>query len=99
MLSAPAALVQVSGYVVATHAYVMQVLVVSIGKNLQPKRMEICAQLWAKQIRAEFGYKATSNLKEALAYADDNGIPYVVLFGESELASQSVKVRRRCSAD
>lgn len=65
---------------------------VSIGKNLQPKRMEICAQLWAKQIRAEFGYKANSNLKEALAYADDNGIPYVVLFGESELASQSVKV-------
>ena len=65
---------------------------VSIGKGLQPKRMEICAQLWARHIRAEFGYKANTNLKEALAYADDNGIPYVVLFGESELASQSVKV-------
>ena len=79
----------------AKFCFLLQVLVVSIGKNLQPKRMEICAQLWAKQIRAEFGYKANSNLKEALAYADDNGIPYVVLFGESELASQSVKVCRK----
>lgn len=69
-----------------------QVLVTSIGKGMQPKRMEMCAALWAQGIKAEFGYKAAPTIKDALGYADDNGIPFVVLFGESELASASVKV-------
>ena len=59
---------------------------------MQPKRMEICAALWAEGVKAEFGYKAAPTIKDALGYADDNGIPFVVLFGESELASASVKV-------
>ena len=69
-----------------------QVLVTSIGKGMQPKRMEMCAALWAQGVKAEFGYKAAPTIKDALGYADDNGIPFVVLFGESELASASVKV-------
>ena len=60
---------------------------------MQPKRMEICAALWAQGVKAEFGYKAAPTIKDALGYADDNGIPFVVLFGESELAAASVKVR------
>lgn len=67
-------------------------LVTSIGKGMQPKRMEMCAALWAQGVKAEFGYKAAPTIKDALGYADDNGIPFVVLFGESELASASVKV-------
>ena len=59
---------------------------------MQPKRVEMCAALWAEGIKAEFGYKAAPTIKDALGYADDNGIPFVVLFGESELASASVKV-------
>jgi histidyl-tRNA synthetase len=47
--------------------------------------MEVCAKLWAAGIAAEFGYKATLNLKDQLGYADENGIPFVVLFGETEL--------------
>ena len=70
----------------------VQVLVTSIGKGMQPKRMEMCAALWAQGVKAEFGYKAAPTIKDALGYADDNGIPFVVLFGESELASASVKV-------
>lgn len=69
-----------------------QVLVTSIGKGMQPKRMQMCAALWAQGVKAEFGYKAAPTIKDALGYADDNGIPFVVLFGESELASASVKV-------
>ncbi len=59
---------------------------------MQAKRMEMCAALWAQGVKAEFGYKAAPTIKDALGYADDNGIPFVVLFGESELASASVKV-------
>ena len=73
-----------------------QVLVTSIGKGMQPKRMEMCAALWAQGVKAEFGYKAAPTIKDALGYADDNGIPFVVLFGESELASASVKVCALC---
>jgi len=73
-------------------AWWLQVLVTSIGKGMQPKRMEMCAALWAQGVKAEFGYKAAPTIKDALGYADDNGIPFVVLFGESELASASVKV-------
>lgn len=60
---------------------------------MQAKRMEMCAALWAQGVKAEFGYKAAPTIKDALGYADDNGVPFVVLFGESELASASVKVR------
>ena len=63
---------------------------------MQPKRMEMCAALWAQGVKAEFGYKAAPTIKDALGYADDNGIPFVVLFGESELASASVKVILLC---
>ena len=45
---------------------------------MQPKRVEMCAALWAEGIKAEFGYKPT--IKDALGYADDNGIPFIVLF-------------------
>lgn len=76
----------------------VQVLVTSIGKGMQPKRMEMCAALWAQGVKAEFGYKAAPTIKDALGYADDNGIPFVVLFGESELASASVKVCAYVSA-
>ncbi|DBA86294.1 TPA: hypothetical protein ACH3X1_005790 [Trebouxia sp. C0004] len=70
-----------------------EVLVTSIGKGMQAKRMEMCAGLWEQGVKAEFGYKAAPTIKDALGYADDNGIPFVVLFGESELASASVKVK------
>ena len=62
-----------------------QVLVVSIGKGLQKQRMELASKLWAAGIAAEFGYKPAPNLKDQLHYADDTGVPFVVLFGNDEL--------------
>ncbi|KAK9824587.1 hypothetical protein WJX72_011519 [[Myrmecia] bisecta] len=70
-----------------------QVIIVSIGKGMQQKRMEVCAELWAAGIPAEFGYKANSQLKDMLGYADTYGIPFVVLFGDSELAAGTVKIK------
>eukprot|EP00884_Botryococcus_braunii_P005094 jgi/Botrbrau1/14586/Bobra.0312s0009.1 len=71
----------------------IQVLVTSVGKGLQGKRMEVCARLWAAGIPAEFGYKANPNLKDQLGYADENGIPFVVLFGDTELEQGVFKLK------
>ena len=62
-----------------------QVLVASPGKNMQLERMRLAGALWAADIAAEFGYKANPNFKESLQYADNAGIPFVLVLGESEL--------------
>lgn len=59
-------------------------------------RMTVCSMLWERHIYAEFSYKSNPKLKETLAYADDHGIPFVVLFGQNELAENSVKVNLYC---
>ena len=42
-------------------------------------------------MQAEFGFKADPNFKDQLKYALDNGIPYVVLFGEEELSAGAAR--------
>ena len=70
-----------------------EVLVASVGKGLQPRRMQLCARLWAAGVRAEFGYRTHPPLPEQLAYALKAGIPFLVIVGESELARGVVKVK------
>ncbi len=70
-----------------------QVLVGSIGKNLQPHRLEVCQSLWASGIAAEFGYKANPVLKEQWNFAEEQGIPLLVFFGAEELAQGTAKVK------
>lgn len=41
-----------------------EVLVASIGGGMQPRRMRICADLWAAGIKAEFGYKANPKMPD-----------------------------------
>jgi histidyl-tRNA synthetase len=56
--------------------------------------MAICSSLWAAGIRAEFGYKANQNFKtDIIGFAQDQGIPILVLFGEDELAQGNVNVK------
>ncbi|KAK9866947.1 hypothetical protein WJX84_002501 [Apatococcus fuscideae] len=70
-----------------------QVLVGSIGKNLQPRRLEICQSLWAAGIAAEFGYKANPVLKEQWNYAEEQGIPLMLFFGAEELEQGTAKIK------
>jgi len=70
-----------------------EVLVASIGKGMQPRRMEVCAALWRAGIKAEFGYKANPQMPDQLGYALKAGIPLLVLFGESELSAGVVKIK------
>ena len=56
--------------------------------------MKLCADLWAAGINAEFGYKRDQNFnKDIVGVAQEHGIPYVVVFGDSELESGNVNVK------
>jgi histidyl-tRNA synthetase len=70
-----------------------QVLVASIGSGLQKKRMELASKLWAVGVKAEFGFKPNPKIADQLGYALKSGIPYLVLFGEDEIAQGVVKVK------
>jgi histidyl-tRNA synthetase len=56
--------------------------------------MKLCAELWGAGINAEFGYKRDQNFnKDIVGVAQENGIPFVVVFGDSELTSGNVNVK------
>lgn len=70
-----------------------EVLVASIGSGMQQKRMSLASQLWAAGIKAEFGYKPNPKMADQLGYALKGGIPFMILFGEDELAKGVVKIK------
>uniref|UniRef100_A0A383VD50 Histidine--tRNA ligase, cytoplasmic n=1 Tax=Tetradesmus obliquus TaxID=3088 RepID=A0A383VD50_TETOB len=70
-----------------------QVLVASIGNGMQVKRMEVASKLWAAGIKAEFGFKPNPKMGDQLGYALEQGIPFMVLFGDDELQQGLVKVK------
>eukprot|EP00887_Chlorella_sp_A99_P006734 scaffold3.g6734.t1 len=69
------------------------VLVASIGSGMQSRRMEIASSLWAAGLRAEFGFKPNPKMADQLGYALKQGIPFMVLFGESEVEQGVVKIK------
>jgi len=70
-----------------------EVLVASIGSGLQTRRMEVCSRLWAAGIKAEFGFKTNPKMGDQLNYTLEQGIPYMVLFGEDEIGVGQVKIK------
>jgi len=70
-----------------------EVLVASIGPGLQVARMEVCNALWEAGIKAEFGFKPNPKMGDQLNAALEQGIPYMVLFGEDEIRAGQVKVK------
>lgn len=70
--------------------YCVQVLVASPGKGMMLERSKLACELWNADIPAEWGNeKANPNFKDQLQKADDEGIPFVVVLGEAELAKVS----------
>ncbi|CAI5465752.1 unnamed protein product [Closterium sp. Yama58-4] len=70
-----------------------QVLVASIGPDLLRTRMEIASALWAEGVKAEFVLAASPNMQRQLEFANKAGIPWMVIFGSSELDKGTVKVK------
>ncbi|MCL4123835.1 UNVERIFIED_CONTAM: hypothetical protein GTU68_017456 [Idotea baltica] len=70
-----------------------QVYVASPCKGMLQERLKLLSVLHSKKIYAETSYKNNAKLLNQLQYAEDNGIPLVLLIGESEVEEGVVKVR------
>ena len=70
-----------------------QILVSSIGKNLTAQRLEACATLWKAGLKAETLYKEVMKMDQTFKYAFDNGIPLILIIGESEVKEGIYKIK------
>lgn len=71
----------------------VEVYVASAHKGLHEKRLEILAQLWNGDIKAEHSYKLNPKLLVQLQHCEEYGIPFALVLGDSELERGVVKVR------
>lgn len=71
----------------------VDVYVTSVHKGLYEKRLKIIGDLWSAGIRAEHSYKLNPKLLVQLQHCEEYGIPYAVVFGDSELERGVVKLR------
>lgn len=70
----------------------IQVYVAAI-EGFTADRMKIAKLLWDANISAEYSYQAKPKLKRQLDEVLDRGIPYMIVFGEAELAAGVVNVK------
>uniref|UniRef100_A0A8D8LUH4 histidine--tRNA ligase n=1 Tax=Cacopsylla melanoneura TaxID=428564 RepID=A0A8D8LUH4_9HEMI len=71
----------------------VEVYVASAQKGLLEERMRLCSYLWKNGINAEHSYKKNPKLLAQLQYCEENGIPWVAIVGESEIAKNIVRLR------
>jgi len=75
----------------------VQVYVASISKKgdeILPQRMGVARELWKANISAEFDMNQSDpNLKRQMNEALNQGIPFLVIFGQSELDQGVVKIK------
>lgn len=71
----------------------VDVYVASVHKGLYEKRLKIIGDLWNAGIRAEHSYKINPKLLVQLQHCEEHGIPYAVVFGDTELERGVVKLR------
>lgn len=71
----------------------VDVYVVSAHKGLHEQRLKIISSLWNAGIRAEQSYKLNPKVLVQLQHCEEYGIPYAVVFGDSELNRGIVKLR------
>merc|ERR1719461_2719164 len=70
-----------------------QVYVISAQKNMTEQRMKVVTELWNGDVRAEHSYKKSPKMLNQLQYCEEQGIPYAIVIGESEIAAGIVKLR------
>ena len=67
---------------------------IDLGFESLPPRINVCSKFWDVGIRAEFGQKKKSRLNDQFDYCEENRIPIMVYFGESEWKKSMVKIRK-----
>lgn len=70
-----------------------QVYVTTAQKNLHEERIKLVRELWDEDIKAEHPYKKNPKMLSQLQYCEENGIPFALIIGESELEKGIVKLR------
>ena len=76
-----------------------QVLVCSVGPGYLTRRMEVCAQLWAAGVNAEYVFDAEPSAKKQMDVAVKGGVPVVLWLGEAEDRDGVVKVKNMSRKD
>jgi len=70
-----------------------QFLVASLGGDLTNERMSIASELWKNGFNCEIMYKKAPKSNQQFEYALSQGIPYVIIIGQDEIAQGKVKVK------
>mmetsp|Transcript_5268 Transcript_5268/g.4456 ORF Transcript_5268/g.4456 Transcript_5268/m.4456 type:complete len:359 (-) Transcript_5268:107-1183(-) len=70
-----------------------QVLVCSLGKNLQGERFKVCKELWEAGVNAETLYNDNPDPKKQLNYALKGYIPLIIWIGEDEIKNNKLKIK------
>ncbi|MBP6436687.1 MAG: histidine--tRNA ligase [Paludibacteraceae bacterium] len=74
------------------------VLVLPFGEKEQVYGLEIVKELRKNGIATEL-YPDVVKIKKQLAYADNNGIPYVILIGENEINTQTLTLKNMLTGE
>jgi histidyl-tRNA synthetase len=69
-----------------------QVMLVNFGEKEQPYCLKVLEKLRKENISAEL-YPDPDKMKKQMKYADQKGIPFVVLIGEDEMKSGKLSVK------
>ena len=67
--------------------------IASIGSNLISERMKVAKLLWNANISAEYSHQDNPKFKKQLDETLERGIPFMVVFGEDEMAKGLVKLK------
>jgi histidyl-tRNA synthetase len=74
-------------------ASILQVFIASIGSDLIAERMRVAKLLWNANIPAEYSHQDSPKFKKQLDETLERGIPFMVVFGEDEMAKGVVKLK------
>ncbi|EEB05108.1 cytoplasmic histidine-tRNA ligase Hrs1 [Schizosaccharomyces japonicus yFS275] len=58
------------------------------------ERMNVCSELWAAGIKAEFLYKVKAKPRQQFEAADKYGVPVAVILGQDEFNGGNVRIKR-----
>lgn len=75
-----------------------KVLFINFGEEEQKRSMILAKELRDKNISTEV-YPSAAKLKKQMKYANDRGIPYVVMIGSDELASGKLALKNMDSGE
>lgn len=69
------------------------VVVCTIGENLEYKRLSLCNMLWAAGIPTECSYQTNPKIRRQLEHASEVGAHFAVIVGETEIHNGTITLK------